>query len=136
MLDIRNYMALSIRRAAAWLYLRRIADWIAQKLYCELMNKTVLGLWPLKALQWSHVNQPDSSTNKCPFFRIYIKIDDPLFCDRSVIKLQNTAKKRCIITLMSLAIKGIRDSAMRRNNRIGGSDGLGYERWSCAIRRT
>jgi hypothetical protein len=37
-------MALSIRRAAAWLYLRRIADWIAQKLYLELMNKTVLGL--------------------------------------------------------------------------------------------
>jgi hypothetical protein len=59
-----------------------------------------------------------------------------LFCDCSVIKLQNIALKRCIITLMSLAIKGIRDSAMRRNNRVGGSNGLGYKRWSCAIRRT
>jgi hypothetical protein len=55
-------------------------------------------------------------------------MDDPSFCERSVIKLQNAAEKRCIITLMSLAIKGIRDSAMRRNIRIGGSNGLGYER--------
>ena len=107
---MRNYMALSIRRAAACAYFDPRLD--ASDQLFVLKIAILLGdsrtNWGLIVCDYNILSELTGHTWNC----FHLKLLN--FCSRSVIKLQNAAEKRCIITLMSLAIIGIRDSAMRQ----------------------
>ena len=107
---MRNYMALSIRRAAAYEYFDPRLD----------ASHQLLALKIASLLRYSRTNEGlieydyniSSELIGHTWNCFHLKLLN--FCSCSVIKLQNAAEKSCIITLMSLAIIGIRDSAMRQ----------------------
>ena len=107
---MRNYMALSIRRAAACAYFDPRLDASYQLFALKIASLLRYSRTNEGLIEYDHdiLSELIGHTWNC----FHLKLLN--FCSRSVIKLQNAAEKRCIITLMSLAIVGIRDSAMRQ----------------------